>query len=192
MRTAGIVAGIVIGLRLAQEMGAHLSISAQPVAFGALGAQFAAVAVIATLFALSAYADVVTILLAAVMALIGWAGFTAVMRIGAGDIPAYTVAALVAATLTTLMVRRTSVPGFGLITAALLPLVPGLALYRGLLQLVGTTPGAADAATGSATLLHALGVAVGIGAGASLGVYLGRPIVDQVRRMTFRNRHRTG
>jgi hypothetical protein len=31
------------------------------------------------------------------------------------------------------------------------------------------------------TLLLALGVAIGIGAGASLGTYLGRPLVNQLR-----------
>ena len=86
---------------------------------------------------------------------------------------ANTVGALLAAVLTTLIVRRTHVPGFGLISAALLPLAPGLTLYHGLLQLVGTAPGTADAAAGGATLLRALGVAVGIGAGASLGTFLG-------------------
>jgi uncharacterized membrane protein YjjP (DUF1212 family) len=191
MRTAGIVGGILIALRLAQQMGAPLTISAKPAAFGSLGAQLTAVGLIAVFFAISAYADAVTILLAAGVALIGWLAYTSLIRVGVGDIPADTLAALLAATLTTLMVRRTSVPGFGLITAALLPLVPGLAIYRGLLQLVGTAPGTADPAAGSTALLHALGVAVGIGAGASLGIYLGRPIVDQVRRMTFRKERRT-
>jgi uncharacterized membrane protein YjjP (DUF1212 family) len=192
MRTAGVVAGIVVALRLAQQVGAPLTISAKAPAFGSLGAQFAAVGLIAVLFALSAYADMVTIVLAAGVALVGWLTFTSLIRVGVGEIPADTLAALVAATLTTLLVRRTSVPGFGLITAALLPLVPGLAIYRGLLQLVGTAPGTADPAVGSTGLLHALGIAFGIGAGASLGIYLGRPIVDQVRRMTFRNRRRGG
>jgi hypothetical protein len=50
-----------------------------------------------------------------------------------------------------------------------------------LLQLVGTGPDNGDPATGGATLLHAGSIAVGIGAGASLGIFLGRPIVDQVR-----------
>jgi uncharacterized membrane protein YjjB (DUF3815 family) len=103
-------------------------------------------------------------------------------------VPANTVAALVAAALTTLIVRRTHVPGFGVITASLLPLVPGLAIYRGLLQLVGTKPDTGDPGQGASTLLLALAVAVSIGAGASLGIYLGRPLADTLRRVTFRAR----
>ncbi len=192
MRTGGIVAGIVIALRLVQQLGAALTISADPIAFGTLGYQFVAVGLIAALFALSVYADIVTIVLAAAMALIAWLGYTSMMRVGAGDVLADTAGALLAAVLTTLMVRRTHVPGFGLISAALLPLVPGLLLYRGLLQVVGPAPGTADQAAGGATLLLALGAAVGIGAGASLGTYLGRPIVDQLRLITRSRSRRRG
>jgi uncharacterized membrane protein YjjP (DUF1212 family) len=192
MRTAGIVAGIVIALRLAQTMDVPLALSANPIAFGPLGAQFAAVGLLAALFALAAYADPLTIGLAVGMALAGWFAFTSVTRVSGGEVLADTVGALTAAVLTALIVRRTHVPGFGLISAALLPLVPGLALYRGLLQLVGTGPGTANPTGGAAGLLHALAIAVGIGAGASLGTYLGRPIVNQLRRITFRNRGANG
>jgi uncharacterized membrane protein YjjB (DUF3815 family) len=186
MRTGGIVAGIVAGLALAKQLGAPLTISAGLALQASLGVQFGAVAAIATCFAVSVYADFVTILLSATMAIVGWAGFVGATRLGLQE-PAYAdaVAALLGAAVTTLIVRRTHMPGFGLVTAALLALTPGLPLYQGLLELVGTTPGSANAPAGGSALLHALGVAVGIGAGASLGIFLGRPIVDTVRRITF-------
>ena len=190
MRTAGIVAGILVALDLAQRLGAPLMISAKPVALGPLGYQFAGAAIIAALFTLWAYADAVTIVLAAAIGALAWLGYASGLRVGAGSILAGAAGALLAALATTLLVRRTSVPGFGLISAALLPLVPGLALYNGLLQVVGTAPGTADPAAGSAALFLAFGVALGIAAGASLGTFLGRPIVDQLRRMPFSGRRR--
>jgi uncharacterized membrane protein YjjP (DUF1212 family) len=190
MRTGGIVAGIVIALRLAQKIGAPLALSADPFAFGPFAFQLVGAGLIAAFFGLATYADAVTILLAVGMALIAWLGFHSSLDVGAGVVLANTAGALLAAVLTTLIVRRTHVPGVGLITAALLPLAPGLTLYHGLLQLVGTAPGTADPADGGATLLRALGVAVGIGAGASLGTFLGRPISDQLRRITSRTRRR--
>ncbi len=191
MRTGGIVGGIVVGLALAEYLGAPLTISAEPIALGPLPAQFAAAGLVAITFGVYVYADAVTILLAATMALVGWAVYVAALELDVSAVPANTVAALLAAVVTTLIVRRRSLPGFGLITAALLPLVPGLAIYRGLLQLVGTEPGAAgDQATASATLLLALSVALGIGAGATLGIYLGRPIADTMRRISFRRNSR--
>lgn len=193
LRTAGIVAGIAVALRVAQQVGAPLTISAEPVALGPIGYTVAGAALIAAFFALWAYADAITIVLAAVMALLGWLTYTTMRELNAGDILANATGALVAALVTTLLVRRTSVPGFGLISAALLPLVPGLALYNGLLQLVGPSPDTADAAAGGSTLLLAFGVALGIGAGASLGTYLGRPIAEQLRRIPFpRRRGRRG
>ncbi|HEY7226390.1 MAG TPA: threonine/serine exporter family protein [Micromonosporaceae bacterium] len=188
VRTGGIVAGIVVGLSLAQSVGVSLTISSGPLSRGPLGIQVVAAALIAALFAISVYSDAVTILLCSAMALVSWAGYTVANQLNVAVVPANTVAALVAAALTTLIVRRTHVPGFGVITASLLPLVPGLAIYRGLLQLVGTKPDTGDPGQGASTLLLALAVAVSIGAGASLGIYLGRPLADTLRRVTFRAR----
>ena len=73
------------------------------------------------------------------------------------------------------MIRRSTIPAFGLVSAAPLPLVPGISLYNGLLQVVGTSPETANPSEGGSTLLVALGVALGIAAGATLGIYLGTP-----------------
>jgi uncharacterized membrane protein YjjB (DUF3815 family) len=83
----------------------------------------------------------------------------------------------------TIVARRSHTPGFGLIAAAILPLVPGLSLFTGLLQAVGTLGQPGDLAASGVTLLQALGVAVGIAAGATLGTYLGRPVKEQLRRI---------
>jgi uncharacterized membrane protein YjjP (DUF1212 family) len=196
MRTAGIVVGIVIALSLAEYLGSPLTISPDPIALGPLGAQFVGATITAGCFALWAYADAVTILLAAGMGLLGWFGYTATIRLGGGEVLANSMGALLAALVATLIVRRTNVPGFGLVSAALLPLVPGLSLYNGLLQLVGTAPAGGKPAAGGSTLFLAVSVALGIAAGASFGTYLGRPIVDQLRRIRlparrYRSRRRS-
>ncbi len=188
MRTAGIVVGIVASLELARLFGAPLSISPDPVALGPLGAQFVGATLTSAFFALWAYADLATIALAGAMGLLGWAGYALMIYVGANEIPANTTGAFVAALASTLLIRRTSIPGFGLVSAALLPLVPGLALYNGLLQVVGTPSETANPSAGASTLLLALGVALGLAAGATLGTYLGRPIADQLRRIPIRPR----
>jgi uncharacterized membrane protein YjjP (DUF1212 family) len=183
MRTAGIVVGIAASLELAWLLGAPLSISPNPAALGPLGAQFIGATLTSAFFALWAYADLATIGLAGVMGLVGWAGYASMIYIGSTEVPANTVGAFVAALASTMLIRRTTIPGFGLVSAALLPLVPGLSLYNGLLQLVGTSAETANPSVGGATLLVALGVALGLAAGATLGTYLGRPIADQLRRI---------
>jgi uncharacterized membrane protein YjjB (DUF3815 family) len=68
------------------------------------------------------------------MGLLGCAGYASVIYVGAGEVLANAVGAFVAALASTMLIRPTSIPGFGLVSAVLLPLVPGLALYNGLLQ----------------------------------------------------------
>jgi uncharacterized membrane protein YjjB (DUF3815 family) len=184
--TAGIVVGIVAVLQIALTLGAPVALSPNPVQLGPLGAQFLGAAVICASFAVWAYADLATIALATVIGLLGWAGYTATAAVGAGEVPANGVGALAAAFFATLLIRRSSIPGFALVSAAILPLVPGLSLYNGLLQLVGTSPGSGNLAAGVATLLLAVSIALGIAAGATLGTYLGRPIAEQLRRIRRR------
>jgi uncharacterized membrane protein YjjP (DUF1212 family) len=186
MRTAGIVVGIVASLELASLLGAPLAISPNPVALGPLGAQLVGATLTSAFFALWAYADLATIGLAGAMGLLGWVGYTLMIYVGVHEVPANTVGAFAAALASTLLIRRSTIPGFGLVSAALLPLVPGFALYNGLLQVVGTSPETANPTAGGSTLLLALGVALGIAAGATLGTYLGRPIADQLRRIPTR------
>ena len=181
--TGGIVIGIIAVLQLMHRWGVPAMISAGPVGLGPLGVQFLGVAIICAGFTVWAYADLATIALAVVMGLFGWAGYTAMAVIDVGEVFANAVGALLAAFAATLVIRRSTIPGFALVSAALLPLVPGLALYNGLLQLVGTVRGRGDPAEGAATLLIAVGVALGIASGATLGTYLGRPIASQLRRI---------
>jgi uncharacterized membrane protein YjjP (DUF1212 family) len=190
MLTAGIVVGIVLALKITPHLGAPVYISPNPIGLGPLWAQFVGAALTSGLFALWAYADLVTIGLSAATGVLGWAGYTAMIRSGSSEVPANAVGALAAALVATLIVRRTNIPGFALVSAALLPLVPGLSLYNGLLETVGTSSAPADTAAGSSTLGLAVSVALGIAAGASLGTYLGRPLADQMRRIRTHTRRR--
>jgi uncharacterized membrane protein YjjB (DUF3815 family) len=139
-------------------------------------------------FALSCYARPETIALSGAMGFVGWTGYSLSILAGAGEVPANAMGALAAALVATLLIRRTNVPGFALISAALLPLVPGLSLYHGLIQMVGVLPNSGNPSLGGATLFQAVGVALGIAAGASSGTYLGRPMADQLHRMRVRAR----
>ncbi|MBN1920378.1 MAG: hypothetical protein JW892_03985, partial [Anaerolineae bacterium] len=76
-----------------------------------------------------------------------------------------------------------TVPGFALTNAALIPLVPGLTLFKGLFAMVGAAPGTGELTGGALIVFQAAGVALGIAAGASLGAYLGRPMADRLRRV---------
>jgi uncharacterized membrane protein YjjP (DUF1212 family) len=183
MQTAGIIVGILAALFLARYVGSPVAISADPVALGAVPWQYVGAVLTSMLFALSCYARPVTIALSGAMGFVGWAGYSFFIQAGGGEVWANALGALAAALVATLLIRRTTVPGFALVNAALLPLVPGLALYYGLIQIVGTTPGSGDLYTGGLTLLEAVSVALGIAAGASFGTFLGRPMADRLHQI---------
>ena len=146
-------------------------------------AQFVGATVISAAFALSAYAGLITVVLSGLMGALAWAGYLGMVTLGFGEVPANAAGALLAAFVATIIARRFRTPNLALIAAAILPLVPGLSLFTGLLQAVGTLTQPGDLAASGVTLLQALGVAVGIAAGATLGTYLGRPVKEQLRRI---------
>jgi uncharacterized membrane protein YjjP (DUF1212 family) len=183
MMTGGIVLGIVAGLQVGVALGHPIAVSTEPLTLGPVVGQFVGAAVISAAFALSAYAGLETVVLAGLMGAVGWAGYLGMATLGFTEVPANAAGALLAAFVATIVARRSRTPGFALIGAAILPLVPGLSLFTGLLQAVGTLGQPGDLAASGVTLLQALGVAVGIAAGATLGTYLGRPVKEQLRRI---------
>jgi uncharacterized membrane protein YjjP (DUF1212 family) len=183
MMTGGIVLGIVAGLQVGVALGHPIAVSPQALTLGPVVAQFIGATVISAAFALSAYAGLITVVLSGLMGALAWAGYLGMITLGFREIPANAAGALLAAFVATLIARRFRTPGFALIAAAILPLVPGLALFIGLLQAVGTLDQPGDLPASGVTLLQALGVAVGIAAGATLGTYLGRPVKEQLRRI---------
>jgi uncharacterized membrane protein YjjP (DUF1212 family) len=183
MMTAGIVLGILAGLQVGVALGHPIAVSTQALTLGPVVAQFVGATVISAAFALSAYAGLITVVLSGLMGALGWAGYLGMVTFGFGEVTANAAGALLAAFVATIIARRFRTPNFALIAAAILPLVPGLSLFTGLLQAVGTLAQPGDLAASGVTLLQALGVAVGIAAGATLGTYLGRPVKEQLRRI---------
>jgi uncharacterized membrane protein YjjP (DUF1212 family) len=183
MMTAGIVLGIVAGLQVGVALGHPIAVSTQSLTLGPVVAQFIGATVISAAFALSAYAGLITVVLSGLMGALGWAGYLEMVTLGFGEVTANAAGALLAAFVATIIARRFRTPNFALIAAAILPLVPGLSLFTGLLQAVGSSTQPGDLAASGVILLQALGVAVGIAAGATLGTYLGRPVKEQLRRI---------
>ena len=188
MRTAGIAAGILVALDLLESWDVAFEIVNSPVSTAPLWAQYAGAGVIALSFAVYCYADIGTIALTTSIGLVGWSVYVALASSGSTEVVGNTVAALVVGFLATLIVRITNAPGFGMESGALLPLVPGLTLLNGLLEMSGRESGNPAIVAGGRTLFVGILVALGIAAGATLGTYLGRPVDSQLRRLRRRVR----
>ena len=181
MMTSGIVVGLVTGLNLLRRMGIDVYISSEAPAMGSVPVQFAAATLTALLWAISNFANRRTLAVTGLVTLIGWGIYRLSLSVGLGEIVADFAGPMIAALVATILVRRFwQIPGFGVINAMGIPFVPGLTLYLGLLQLVGSTSSNADPSKGAATLGTAAAIALAISAGASLGVFFGRPVSEQL------------
>ena len=186
MRTGGIVAGILVALKLLESQGVAFEIVRGPVSGAPLWAQYAGTALISLSFAFYCFADLVTVVLTTVIGQVGWTVYLALSRSDGSEVVSNTVGALVIGFLATLIVRRTHAPGFGMESGALLPLVPGLTVLNGLLEMTARDPANPAIVAGGRTLFQGVLVALGIAAGATLGTYLGRPVGEQLRRLRRR------
>lgn len=183
LSTAGIIAGVSGGFALAESVGVGLG-QLEPggilggwndLGFQALGAAIAAGA-----FAFAAYAPMRTLLPIAVVAaaaqlIAGAVGDRSVDRTWA-----VAAAAIVIGVVSYSVAGRFRVPPLVVVVPAIVPLLPGLAIYRGLsLMSVGDN-------SGIIALAGAASTAIALASGVILGEYLAQPLKREARRLESR------
>lgn len=186
--TLGIVIGITMGLQLGSRLGYGMLLPASAPANGPLPQQLVGVVIIAGAYALSTYASPRAIALACGMGLIGYSAYLAGIWAKLGPASSTGLGALASSFLAILIAKKLRVPALTLTTAAIVPLVPGAAIFRGLLQLTEANGSTAAMMNGAGILLGAAGVAVAIAAGVSLGAFFGRPTRDTIATAARRMR----
>lgn len=177
MMTAGIIAGVVFGLYVAGRIGVNLEINTNKRAAGLRTWQYILSAVmISGGYALSTHSRLKAILLS------GLIGATSLsLYIFALNHFTQVIAVFIASVFVgggaTFISRLLKAPSTTLITAGVIPLVPGLALFNGLMVLIIKIPETSLVVDSSAQLLvDALLVALAIAAGATLGRLVTRPL----------------
>jgi uncharacterized membrane protein YjjP (DUF1212 family) len=171
--TLGIVVGIVVVLGVANRLGIVLAISPDTENVAAPAVQVVAAAIIAAGWAVSTYTGIRSTVLSAVVGAVGLA--VNLLAVDAGTSAAF-AAALAASVIgfgTQLLQERIRFSQLAVTTAAIVPLLPGRAVYRGLFEIVSGDDGS-GLYQGLGTLLGAVGVGMGLAAGVSLGTYAAR------------------
>lgn len=179
--TLAIVVGIAAVLAIAQRLGVSMQLSADTELSANTVVQVLAAMVVSGLFAVSAYAGARTVVYSTVTGGLGWLAYLGATGLGMGPVAASSVAALVAGFLSQVVASRLRVPALALSMAAIVPLLPGLLVYRGLFQIVQRSPDT-GLGTGLTTLLVAAGVGMGLAAGVSMGTFLARPMRAELDR----------
>jgi uncharacterized membrane protein YjjP (DUF1212 family) len=176
--TAGVVAGVSGGLRVADVLGVDLG-RLNPGAYSLADppAMVVGGAVAAAAYAFAAYApDRALGPIAAVSAVavglyavaydrglgIAWSSALAALLLG---LAAYPVAA------------RARIPTLVMVAAGITPFLPGLSIYRGLTLL------ATDSSAALVAMVTAAAIAIALSSGAILGEYLAQPIRREARRL---------
>ena len=169
--SGGIVAGVLGVLALAQQVGIDLAISPKltfstnPV-IGLLSA-----AAITCSFAIGSYSGLRTVLLSTAVGAGAWSVYYLLTQKGASPQWSAALAALVIGALATVLGWRLRVPSLAIATAAIVPLLPGLTVYRGIFELVNARY---DPTQGGATLFGAVMIGLAIASGITLGSLPGR------------------
>ena len=174
--SAGLLTGVVLGLKVAARAGVTMDVAAELPASGARVAVVLVGAALASAFyALGGYATPLALLVAALAGCAGRGTFVLVESLGAGPVAATGVAATVVGAAAGLL-RRVGrvpwgkVPPLVVALAGISPLLPGLTAYRGFYQL--SVEGLAD---GLVTVTLALAIGLALASGVTLGQFLTRP-----------------
>lgn len=180
-QTVGVVLGILLGLELARVVGIAMEPPSEALPLGPLPLQFLGAAVIAVAVAVYNGAGMRIVLVSMLLSFVAWAGFVATSAVGFDTAAASGAGAFAGSLLGVLIAFRLHVPSVAVTIAAILPMVPGAAVFRGLLTIVESGEDPALLLGGAVTLAGAATVGVALAVGASLGIYLGQPIGSTLR-----------
>lgn len=185
LSTAGIIAGVSGGLSLAGAVGVALpevrygATGIQDVTFSVLGAALAAAA-----FAYATYSPRRVLFAVAVVSALAMSISLSIAEPGIQRSWAVAFAALFVGLVGYAVAGRLRVPPLIVVVSAVVPLLPGVSIYRGL-GLVGEG-GLRDTSLGVVALLGAASTALALAAGVILGEYLAQPLAREARRAESR------
>lgn len=177
LQTTGLVIGILIGLYIARKFDIGIAITPTPLTVNTVPMQVIGGALAAAGYAMSTqtYSKAV-----AWVGLIGGLSmailFSSVHQFGITTVAASGLTAIFVGIIGAFMSRFWRTPSVGIIASGIVPLVPGLMLYSGLMQLINYPPGDPLFYKALGTLFTAVSIGLAIASGATFGSMLARPV----------------
>jgi len=180
LNTIGLVAGIGVMLTLASQVGIRLVLNETMAVNTPLWVQALCGGIAAAAWGMASYGRLrilgLMLLVGAGSTLVRWGA----IDLGMGLESSAFVAALVVGMAAVVVGERTRTPSLVLSIAGITPLLPGLAIYRGMFALVEGD----HILTGSSELIGALGIGLSLAGGITLGGYLASPLRRRIDRFT--------
>lgn len=171
--TGGIISGVSIAIRVLEATGITLPTITSTTALGISDApaQIAGGGVAAAAFALASYAERRALPVAFFAGILGTAVTVIGAIVGIGSVIASGVAAVAVGFLGGLLARRALTPPLVVAVAGITPLLPGLAIYRGLYGVLND-----QTLDGFTALAAALGTGAALAAGVTFGEFMARTL----------------
>jgi uncharacterized membrane protein YjjP (DUF1212 family) len=182
--TAGIVVGIAGVLDLARRAQLPLAVVDPSPSSVPFAVALAAAAGISGSWALASHARPRAVGVATLAGALAWTTSSAAGALGAGPAVASAIAAVVVGFCEESLTYRLRIPPLLVAVCGIVPLLPGLTIYRGLFAIVVE----GDPPTGLNALVGAAAIGLGLAAGVVLGRYLGRPLGGERDRFDRRVR----
>jgi uncharacterized membrane protein YjjB (DUF3815 family) len=178
--TGGIIAGVSGGLAIAHRVGVTIVLSPAAYGWSQLPLVLLGAALTAAAFAYASYAPLRALAPVAVIGMLGELVYRSVLAADFGTAWASASAAIVIGVVSYSVAGRVRVPPLVVVVCGVVPLLPGLFVYRGLFLLAeGQTEGLISLAT-------ALAIALSLASGVILGEYVAQPLKREARRLETR------
>lgn len=188
LMTSGVVAGVLLTIGLAARIGVDPYIIPSGEFSHSYAIQVVAAAVIAGSFAVSAYCAPRAVLASIITGGASWLIFRlAILVFDTSTALASGIAAFVIGALAPWTARRLHIPSIAITAAGIVPLLPGLAVYRGIIFFVTES----ESAAWEQTFLGAALVGLALSIGVSLGTLLGRQLSTGANSLTAKVVRRT-
>jgi uncharacterized membrane protein YjjP (DUF1212 family) len=181
LATAGIIAGVSGGLTVGTMLGVELGrITPGEGGFFYLPVMVFGAGLSAAAFAFACYAPFRALLPIAAIAAAGEIVWFVLFMQGSGPAWSAATAAILIGVVSYSVAGRVRVPPLVVVVPAIVPLLPGLSIYRGLAYMTeGDASGVFNLATAAA-------IAISIASGVILGEYIAQPLKREVRRLEDR------
>ncbi|MDP3891015.1 threonine/serine exporter family protein, partial [Nocardioides sp.] len=184
LATAGIIGGVSGGIAIGSLVGVGLgNIEPGGGGLGPAGMMALGAAICAASFAFASYAPLRSIIPVGLIAAVAISIFNVVDQTGLGRPWGAAAAAFVVGLVSYAASGRVRVPPLVVVVSAVVPMLPGLSIYRGLSLLA---EGGGSTSPGLLSMVTAASVAIALASGVILGEYVAQPLKREARRLEDR------